>query len=98
MGTKIFFFAKWALLDLLQREADPTKYSESVQPLTMTIFSDSSIPELVLLDDGEPVLLDAEDLVLLDEGEPALLDAEDLVILDTGEAVLLDADLIFGLI
>ena len=63
------------MLDLLQREADPTTYSESVQPLTMTIFSDPSIPELVLLDDGEAVLLDAADLVLLDAGEPVLLDA-----------------------
>ena len=26
----------------------------------MTIFTDSSIPELVLLDAGEPVLLDAD--------------------------------------
>ena len=43
--------------------ADSTSYSESVQPLTMTIFSDPSIPELVLLDAIEPVLLDA-DLVL----------------------------------
>ena len=39
--------------------ADPTSYLESVQPLTMTIIS-----ELVLVDDGEPVLLDAEDLVV----------------------------------
>ena len=31
----------------------------------MTIFSDPSIPKLVLLDAGEAVLLDAEDLVLL---------------------------------
>ena len=45
----------------------------------MTIFSDPSIPELVLLDDVEAVLLDTEDLVLLDAGEPVLLDA-DLVI------------------
>ena len=50
--------------------ADPTSYSES---LKMTIFSDPSIPELVLLDDGDAVLLDAEDLVLLDTGEPVLL-------------------------
>ena len=57
----------------------------------MTIFSDPSIPKLVLLDAGEAVLLDAEDLVLLDAGEPVLLDAEDLVHLD----VLLDADLVF---
>ena len=57
-------------------------YSESVQPLTMTIFSDPSIPELVLLDDGEAVLLDAEELIVLDAGEP----------------VLLDADLVFGLV
>ena len=48
----------------------------------MTIFSDHSIPELVLVDDGEAVLLDAEDLVHLDAGEP----------------VLLDADLVFGLV
>ena len=48
----------------------------------MTIFSDPSIPELVLLDAGGPVLLDAEDLVLL----------------DAGEHVLLDADLVFGLV
>ena len=41
----------------------------------MTIFSDPSIPELVLLDAGEPVLLNAEDLVLLDAGVPELLDA-----------------------
>ena len=54
--------------------ADPTSYSESVQPLTTTIFFDPSIPELVLLDAGEPVLLDAEDLVLLDAGEAVLLD------------------------
>ena len=56
--------------------ADPTSYSESVQPLTMTIFSDPSIPELVLLDAGEPILLDAEDLVLLDGGEAVLLDED----------------------
>ena len=48
----------------------------------MTIFSDPSIPELVLLDAGEPVLLDAEELVLLDDGEAVLLDAEDLVLLE----------------
>ena len=65
--------------------ADPTSYYESVQPLTMTIFSDPSIPELVLLDAREAVLLVAEDLVLLDHGEPVLLDA-DLVLLDAGEA------------
>ena len=65
--------------------ADPTSYSESVPSLKMTIFSDPSIPELVLLDAGERVLLDAEDLVLLDAGEPVLLDAEDLVLLDDGE-------------
>ena len=53
--------------------ADSTSYSELVQPLTMTIFSDPSIPELFLLDAGEAVLLDAEDLVLLDAGEPVLL-------------------------
>ena len=72
--------------------ADPTaySYSESVKPLTMTIFSDPSIPELVLLDDGEAVLLDAE----LDAGEPVLLDAEDLVLLDAGEPVMLDGDLV----
>ena len=65
----------------------------------MTIFSDPSIPLLVLLDDGEPVLLDAEDLVLLDAGEPVavLLDA-DLVLHDAGEPVLLDANLVFGLL
>ena len=72
--------------------ADPKRYSESVQPLTMTIFSDASIPELVLLDDGEAVLLDAEDLVLLDAGNPAPLDAEELVLLDAGEPVPLDAE------
>ena len=55
----------------------------------MTIFTDPSIPELVLLDDGDAVLLDAEDLVLLDAGEPVLLDAEELVHLDAGEPVLL---------
>ena len=64
----------------------------------MTIFSDLSIPELVLLDAGEAVLLDAEDLVLLDAGEPVLPDAEDLVHLDAGEPVLLDANLVFGLV
>ena len=42
----------------------------------MTIFSDPSIPELVLLDAGEAVLVDAEDLLLLDAGEPVLLDAD----------------------
>ena len=57
--------------------ADPTSYLESVQPLTMTIVS-----ELVLVDDGEAVLLDAEDLVHFDAGEP----------------VLLGADLVFGLV
>ena len=57
----------------------------------MTIFSDPSIPELVLLDDGEAVLLDAEDLALLDAGEAVLIDAEDLAVLDAGEPVLLDA-------
>ena len=72
--------------------ADPTSYSESVQPLKMTIFSDASIPELVLLDAGEPVLLDAEDLVLHDAGEPVLPDAEELVLLDAGEPVLLDSE------
>ena len=59
--------------------ADPKRYSESVQPLTMTIISDPSIPELVLLDAGEAVMLDTEDLYILDAGEPVLLDA-DLVI------------------
>ena len=58
----------------------------------MTISSNPSIPELVLLDDGEAVLLDAEDLDLLDAGEAVLLDAEDLVLLDAGEPVLLDAE------
>ena len=53
--------------------ADPTSYSES---LTMMIFSDPSIPELVLLDAGEPILLDAEGLVLLDGAEAVLLDAD----------------------
>ena len=72
--------------------ADPTSYSESVPSLKMTIFTDPSIPDLVLLDAGEPVLLDAEDLVHLDAGEAALLDAEDLVLLDAGEPVLLDAE------
>ena len=62
--------------------ADSTLYSESVQPLTMTIFSDPSIHELVLLDAGEPVLLHAEDVVLLDAAEPVLVDTEDLVLLD----------------
>ena len=52
----------------------PTSYNDN--------FSDPSIPELVLLDDGEAVLLDAEDLDLLDDGEP----------------VLLDGDLVFGLV
>ena len=51
--------------------ADPTSYLESVQPLAMTIIS-----ELVLVDVGEAVLLDAEDLVHLDAGEPILLDAD----------------------
>ena len=37
------------------------------------------ISELVLVDDGEAVLLDAEDLVHLDAGEPVLLDADLLV-------------------
>ena len=78
--------------------ADPTSYSESIQPLTITyfsdfpIFSETSIPELVLLDNGEAVLLDAEELVLLDAGEHVLLDAEDLVLFDAGEPVLLDAE------
>ena len=78
--------------------ADPTMYSESVQPLKMTIFSDPSIPELVLLDAGEAVLVDAEDLLLLDAGEPVLLDAEELVVLDAGEPALLDADIVIGLV
>ena len=52
-------------------------------------FSDPSIPELILLNAGEAVLLDAEELVLLDDGEAVLLDTEDLVLLDAGEAVLL---------
>ena len=76
-----------------ESSADPTSYLESVQPLTLTIIS-----ELVLVDDREAVLLDAEDLVHLDAGEPVLLDAEDLVLLDAGEPILLDADLIFGLV
>ena len=50
--------------------ADPTSYSESVQP--DDFFSDPSIHELILLDAGEPVLLDAEELVHLD----VLLDAD----------------------
>ena len=58
----------------------------------MKIFSDASIPELVLLDVGEAVLLDAEDLVLLDAGNPAPLDAEELVLLDAGGPVPLDAE------
>ena len=74
------FRCRRELLDLLLREADPTTFSESIQPL-QTIFSDASIPELVLLDDGDAVLLDAEDLVLLDAGEPVLPDAEELVLL-----------------
>ena len=48
----------------------------------MTIYSHPSIPELVLFDAGEAVLLDAEDLVLLDAGGAVLLDAEDLVLLN----------------
>ena len=59
------------------RSAAGPCYLESVQPLKMII-----IAELVLVDDGEAVLLDAEDLVHLDAGEP----------------VLLDADLVFGLV
>ena len=39
----------------------------------MAIFSDPSIPELVLLDAAEPVLLDTEELVHLDAGEAVLL-------------------------
>ena len=57
--------------------ADSTSYSESVQPLTVTIFSDPSIHA------GEPILQDSKDLVLLYAGEPVLLDA--------GEAVLLES-------
>ena len=38
------------------------------------------------------------ELVLVDDGEAVLLDAEDLVHLDAGEPVLLDADLVFGLV
>ena len=87
------------IIELIRElRADPTSESESVQPLPMTIFSGPSIPELVLLDAGEAVLLDAEDLVLLDAGEAVLLDAEDLVLLDAGEPVLLDANLVFGLV
>ena len=67
-----------------------TRNSESVPSLKMTIFSDPSIPELILLNAGEAVLLDAKELVLLDAGECVLLDAEDLVLLDAGEPVLLD--------
>ena len=37
--------------------------------LTMTFFSDPSIPELVLFDAGEAVLLNAEELILLDGGD-----------------------------
>ena len=71
---------------------DPSSYSESIQPITMTIFSDPSIPELILLNAGEDVLLDQEDLVLLDAGNPAPLDAAELVLLDAGEPVPLDAE------
>ena len=39
----------------------------------MTIFSETSIPELVLLNAGEPVLQDAEELVHLDDGEAVLI-------------------------
>ena len=39
-------------------------------------FSDPSIPELILLNAGEAVLLDTEDLVLLDAGEPILVDVD----------------------
>ena len=75
---------KPAKLELFRElRADPSSYSELIQPLlTMTIYSDPSIPELVLLDAGEPVLLDAEELVLLNDGEAVLLDAEDLVLLE----------------
>ena len=85
---------KWKIVELIRElRADPTSYSESVQPLTMTIFFDPSIPELVLLDAGEPVLLDAEDRFLIDVEEPVVLDV-DLVLLDAGEPVLLDADIV----
>ena len=68
---------KWMIVELIRElRADPTSYSESVQPLTTTISFDPSIPELVLLDAGEPILLDAEDLVLLDGGEAVLLDED----------------------
>ena len=64
--------------------ADPTLYSESVQPLKMTIFSDPSIPELVLFDAGEALLLDPEDLVLLDAGEPVrALRGDDVEVLES---------------
>ena len=81
---------KLKIVELIRElRADPTSESESDQPLLMTIFSGPSIPELVLLDAGEAVLLDLEDLVLRDAGEHVLLDAEDLVLLDAGEPVLL---------
>ena len=74
---------KWKIVEIIcELGADPTSYSELVQPLKMTIFSDPSIPELVLLDEEDLVLLDAEDLVLLDAEDLVLLDAEDLVLLD----------------
>ena len=60
------------IIELIRElRADPTSESESesVQPLPMTIFSGHSIPELVLLDDGKAVLLDAEDLIHLDARE-----------------------------
>ena len=75
---------------ICELRADPTLCSESVKPLTMTIFSDPSIPELILLDAGEATLLVAEDLVLLDAGEPVLLDAEDLVLLNAGATKILE--------
>ena len=42
----------------------------------MAIFSDPSIPELVLFDAGEASLLDAEDIVLLDAGDFWLWETE----------------------
>ena len=47
----------WIVELIRELGADPTSYSESVQPLKMTIFSDLSIPELVLPDAGEPLLI-----------------------------------------
>ena len=81
---------KRKIVELIRElRADPTSESESVHPLPMTNFSGPNITELVLLDAGEAVLLDAEDLVLVDAGDPVLLDAEELVHLDAGEPVLL---------